>query len=377
MRVAFHAPLNPPDGPTPSGDRLIARMLMRALQEAGHEVAVASRLRTFDRTGDPTRQQRIAEVANRLAARLVRRLASRPPDLWLTYHLYHKAPDHLGPVVARAFGIPYGIVEASVTPAAASGSWAFGHRAVVAALGEADLVIGINPKDREGVQPWLKPGARYAETPVFIDGTAFRTAAKVRAAHRRSLIAATGARPDTTLLLAVGMMRSADKLSSYRLLADALSHITDRDWHLAIAGDGLLMSEAQALFASLEGRVTFLGRIAPDRLPALYAGADLLVWPAIREALGMCFLEAQAAGTPVVGSDRPGVTSLIRDGETGATPTYGDPGAFADAVTQLIDNPSHLEAMRVAAARYATTDHDLTTAGPRFTALIASAVKAP
>lgn len=376
MRVAFYAPLNPPDGPTPSGDRLIARMLMRALEQARHEVVVASRLRTFDGRGNSGRQEKMARIGGRLAPRLVGLLSTQPPDLWLTYHLYHKAPDHFGPVVARALGIPYAVVEASVSPAASSGPWASGHHAVIAALGEADLVIGINPKDRDGVQPALKPGARYAGMPVFTDGADFRAAAQDRALHRRSLLAATGACAQPPLLLAVGMMRSEDKLNSYRLLADALVKLSDRDWHLVVVGDGVLMTEARALFARLPGRVTFAGRVAYDRLPAYYAGADLLVWPAIREALGMCFLEAQAAGTPVVGSNRPGVTSLIRDGATGLTPAYGDADAFASAVARLIDDRPRLLAMRDAAASYALATHDLTTAGPRFAALVQSAVSA-
>ena len=36
------------------------------------------------------------------------------PDLWFTYHLYYKAPDLVGPLVAGALGIPYAVAEASV-----------------------------------------------------------------------------------------------------------------------------------------------------------------------------------------------------------------------------------------------------------------------
>jgi benzoyl-CoA-dihydrodiol lyase len=39
---------------------------------------------------------------------LLRRWRSDPramPDLWFTYHLYHKAPDYLGPVVRAATGM--------------------------------------------------------------------------------------------------------------------------------------------------------------------------------------------------------------------------------------------------------------------------------
>ena len=62
MRVAFYAPLKPPDHPVPSGDRSMARLLIRALELAGHEVGLASRLRSRDTDGDPARQSRLARA---------------------------------------------------------------------------------------------------------------------------------------------------------------------------------------------------------------------------------------------------------------------------------------------------------------------------
>jgi len=47
MKIAFYAPLKSPDHPVPSGDRLMARMLIAALRIGGHEVAIASDLRSF------------------------------------------------------------------------------------------------------------------------------------------------------------------------------------------------------------------------------------------------------------------------------------------------------------------------------------------
>jgi glycosyltransferase involved in cell wall biosynthesis len=374
MRIAFYAPLNPPDGPTPSGDRLIGRMLMRALTDAGHEVTLVSRFRSFDRSGDATRQARLAALGARLAQRILKQHDINRPDLWITYHLYHKAPDHLGPVVARDLGIPYVVVEASVTSDAA---WTEGHKSVVRALGQARLIVGLNPRDRPGVLPHLRSEARYVETPAFIDGSAYRAAADARDANRRALRTLTGAPPDSALLLAVGMMRSKDKLDSYRLLAAALEQVDRGDWHLAIAGDGALMNETCQVFAPLREFVTFLGRVPYEGLPSLYAGADLLVWPAIKEALGMCFLEAQAAGTPVIGADREGVASLIDAGESGLLPCYGDTAAYARAIESLLTDRDRLEAMRRTASRNAFVHHDLATAGPRFAALVASALGAP
>ena len=142
MRVAFYAPLKPPDHPVPSGDRRMARAFVRLLESLGHEVELVSRFRSYDRAGDPMRQQRLLVLGQRLAARLVRRFAPHPPDLWFTYHLYHKAPDHLGPAVATRLGIPYIAAEASLARRRAQGSWAVGYAASLRTLEQADSGAG-------------------------------------------------------------------------------------------------------------------------------------------------------------------------------------------------------------------------------------------
>src|SRR4051794_34023231 len=115
MRVAFYAPLKAPDHPVPSGDRRTAQLLFRALQLAGFDPFLASHLRSFDRDGDLRRQERLAHLGRLVADRLLRRWEQHPeraPELWFTYHLYHKAPDWLGPAVSTALGIPYVVCEA-------------------------------------------------------------------------------------------------------------------------------------------------------------------------------------------------------------------------------------------------------------------------
>ena len=47
MRIAFYAPLKSPRHPVPSGDRQMARLIVRALEKAGHQVSLASELRSF------------------------------------------------------------------------------------------------------------------------------------------------------------------------------------------------------------------------------------------------------------------------------------------------------------------------------------------
>ena len=51
MGIAFYAPMKPPTSPRPSGDRLMARLLMSALKHAGHDVSLVSKFRSWNENG--------------------------------------------------------------------------------------------------------------------------------------------------------------------------------------------------------------------------------------------------------------------------------------------------------------------------------------
>lgn len=364
MRIAFHAPLKPPDAPIPSGDRRIARLLIKALRHANHTVDLASRLRTRDATGSLARQARLAEIAGRLAARYLAAIRSerRPrPDLWFTYHLYYKAPDLVGPLVADALGIPYVVAEASVAHKRAGGPWDPGHRATLAALARADLVIGLNPHDRALVEPCLAAGARYLDLPPFLE------------------IDPAPVQPSAggpVQLLAVGMMRAGDKLASYRVLGAALASVPG-DWRLTVVGDGPARPAVAAALAPLADRVDWRGALDADALAEAYRDADILVWPAVNEAFGMALLEAQAAGRPVIAGDGGGVPAIVRDGETGLLTPVGDAAAFADAAARLIADRALRQRLGARAAQTVRDRHALPAAATTLDAALLSLVSRP
>lgn len=350
MRVLLHTPLKPPDSPIPSGDREMARGLGRLLRRLGHTVVMPALSRVA--AGVPAPQDHLAleRRARVQAGRLIARWRSLPArhperfDLWLTYHCYYRKPDWLGPIVTRALGVPYVLVEASHAPRRAQGPTRLGHRAVERALAAADLVLTVNPRDVAGVKARLRPGGRQLWLPPFIDTRPF--APMPRAIN------------DPPLLLSVGMMRTRDKLDSYRVLADALGRLPDKPWRALLVGDGPARGEVEAMMAPLGERVRFAGAVAHADLPPLYASADLYLWPAINEAYGMAFLEAQAAGLPVVAGRTGGVPAVVADGITGVLTPIGDAAAFADATGRLLDDPK--ERARLAKAAYARVNarHD-------------------
>jgi glycosyltransferase involved in cell wall biosynthesis len=360
MRIAFYAPLKPPDHPVLSGDRSMARALISALRRAGHEVDVASRFRSYDR-GDAARQSRLETVGLRLADRLARRMErGERPDLWFTYHLYHKAPDWIGPRIAAHFGLPYVVAEASFAPKQASGPWALGHAAAAEALRRADLVLQPNPADAECVVPLLASPDRLARLAPFLDTEPFRTTD--RQASRSAIAAAFGVDPHEPWLTTVAMMREDQKLRSYLSLAESLVRLTDLPWRLILAGSGPAEPAVRAAFSQFGERVCWAGLLDRSTLLKLYKAADLYVWPAIKEAWGMALLEAQAAGLPVVAGDSGGVSAVVTDGESGLLVVEGDADAFAAAVRSLLLDPPLRERMRAAASQRAIEEHDITVA---------------
>lgn len=351
MRVVLHTPLKPPDSLVPSGDREMARGLRRLLGRLGHSVVMPKQCRVVP--GVPSAEAHIAleRSARRQVRRIVERwraLPARHPerfDLWFTYHCYYRKPDWLGPEVTRALGIPYVIAEASHAPRRAQGPTRIGHRAVERALAAAALVLTVNPRDVAGVKARLRPGARQSWLPPFIDTRPFHVPG------RRE----TGKSP---LLLAVGMMRSRDKAESYRVLARALAKLGDRKWRALLVGDGPARPEIETLMAPFGDRVRFTGAVPHADLPALYASADIYVWPAINEAYGMAFLEAQAAGLPVVAGRTGGVPAVVADGVTGLLTPIGDADAFAAAVAYLLDAPDERARLGATASARVAARHD-------------------
>ena len=365
MRIAFYAPLKTPDHPTASGDRLIAGLLARALEQAGHEVVTASRLRSFDGAGDRRRQLRIARAAKAEARRLRERwrASSRAPQCWFTYHLYHKAPDWIGPRVSAGLGIPYVVAEASHAPKQANGAWRHGHRAAGVALSRAARLIALNPDDVPGLERHLGTGAPIVRLAPFLDTGAFRPPGR-RSRRRRRIARLLGLDPAVPLLACVAMMRPGRKAASFKLLSRALERATHVPWHLVVAGGGAARGEVEAAFAKhrAAGRVTFVGPRLPAVLYGIVGACDLFVWPALGEPLGMAMLEAQALGVPVIAGRTRGVGSVVVHGTGGWLVPEGDVPAFAGAVVRALADPDALAAAGRAGRARVRAEHGLAAA---------------
>ncbi len=348
MRIAFYSPMKPPDHAVPSGDRAMARLLAAALERAGHTVELVSRLGTWCRTPDPAGLAALEREAQAEGTRIAAgwRDAGTRPDLWLTYHLYHKAPDLVGPQVTADLSIPYVAIEASRAARRARDAWRPHFERAERALRAADAVVAVSRHDLKGLEEAL-PAEKVYLMPPFIDAAAFRGTPRAERAEDGPLA-----------LLSAAMMRPGRKADSFRVLADAFRRLLETaDLTLAVAGDGPERRTVEAMFRGTP--TTFLGNVPHEEMAAVYAGHDLFVWPAIDEPWGIVFLEAQAAGLPVVGSDARGVPDIVAEGVTGLLPPSGDTLGFSAAMASLIHDQARRAAMGAAAREHVARRHDI------------------
>jgi D-inositol-3-phosphate glycosyltransferase len=97
--------------------------------------------------------------------------------------------------------------------------------------------------------------------------------------------------------------------------------------------------------AGVGDRVRLLGQLSRQQVPALIAGADVVVSVPRYEPFGIVALEAMACGVPVVVSDVGGLRESVVDGVTGLHVPPGDPGALGGALQSLLSDPARRAGM--------------------------------
>ncbi len=195
--------------------------------------------------------------------------------------------------------------------------------------------------------------ARMFRTPAMMD-EAFWAARRERARLRA----------ETRVALRIGerdfVVLAAAKLSPRKRIGDLVAACAGLGARLLIAGDGEERSglERQAAEAGVDAR--FLGFVNLDRLPALYAAADVFVHPAENEPYGMVAVEAAIVGLPLVFTDETGAvgpSSIARPGENTLVFRRGDVAALAAHLKGFRDDPA-LRAHMAAKSLLLSQDHD-------------------
>lgn len=84
------------------------------------------------------------------------------------------------------------------------------------------------------------------------------------------------------------------------------------------------------------GSLVLLGKVSEEEKVNLMRRADCLVYPTRYESFGLPPLEAMAAGCPVVATDLPVVSEMIRNGENGILVEPEDPAALAQGILRVL-----------------------------------------
>lgn len=221
-----------------------------------------------------------------------------------------------------------------------------------------DDVVAIGPSvERSLTRP---PLGRFVRMPAVhllpngVDGSVFHPDPTAAREIRRELSVPAG----SPLLLVAGRLHPQKRVDrSVRLL-------TGSDAVLVLAGDGPDRPLLQRLTEELgvSDRVRFLGAVARERVPALYAAADVsLLTSQWREGLPMAVLESLACGTPAV-------TSLMTAPVEGAGNAVtrvdaGDPDALRSATDDVLRRGRSTSSLL-------PPGYDLTTVGRRYATLL-------
>lgn len=114
-----------------------------------------------------------------------------------------------------------------------------------------------------------------------------------------------------------------------------------------ILGDGPDRSKLERLVRDLgvEHEITFFGSVPFANVPAYLARADIFVRLSRSEGMGVSFIEALAAGLPIVGTPAGGITDIIIDGKTGLFAKIDDPEDAAGKIMLLLQNPQLAQAI--------------------------------
>ena len=110
------------------------------------------------------------------------------------------------------------------------------------------------------------------------------------------------------------------------------------DFRLLIVGGGPEEQKLKQLAKDLDikDEVEFLGQVPADRVPEYLLNADIFVRASRSEGLGSSFLEAMAAGLPVIGTPVGGIVDFLKDGETGLLIPVDDYKNLAEKISILI-----------------------------------------
>jgi glycosyltransferase involved in cell wall biosynthesis len=280
------------------------------------------------------------------AAHLAQRWAEEPVDVahahfWMSGAATTWAARHVGIPVAQTFHA-LGVVkrrhqgDADTSPAARIDV----ERELCRT---ADLVVATCSDEVRELLALGMDHARVAVVPCGVDTTLFRP--RAAEPHDRPRILSVG-----RLVERKGV---ADLVTAMRSVPDAELHVVGGPSSEALDLDPeVLRLRSVAAAHGVGDRVHFHGGLPRERMPEIFAAADVVAATPWYEPFGIVPVEAMACGRPVVGTAVGGLLDTVEPGVTGELVPPRDPDALANALCKLLADPDRRAAYgRAGAAR--------------------------
>ncbi len=303
-----------------SGAEQVVVFLSAALEQAGHQVVVATKANErledeLAKRGVEVHTPGIAGKTNLAAPGRIARLA-REIDADII-HTHLSTASLWGSVAARRMDIPalahvhalnrrwwYGMADAIVTPSQGVRQHLIGQ--------------GVDPACIHAIYNGI-PAERFASLP-----------------PPQQVREELGLPEGVTV---VGVVAHLSPKKGHKYLLEAVAKLSGRhpELHCLIVGSGPLAARLPRLAEQLRiaERTYFLGY--REDAVAIMQLCDIVALPSVaKEGLGLCLIEAAFVGVPTVGSQAPGIDEAIVDGETGLLVPPGDATALAEGMDRLL-----------------------------------------
>lgn len=191
-----------------------------------------------------------------------------------------------------------------------------------------------------------------------------------------------GIKPDDRVIISVSRLVPKNGLD---LLIKSLTFLNKQgqdEYKLILVGDGPLEEnlKLQVKSLGLDDKVIFTGSIENQDLPRYLKVSDVFVRPSRSEGLGSAFLEAMAAGVPVIGTKVGGISDFLEDPSTCSIPSVhsassgqatglfcsGEPEDIAFKIRMLLEDDKLREEIAQNARTLVTEKYDWNTIANKF-----------
>lgn len=216
---------------------------------------------------------------------------------------------------------------------------------------DADLIFTISETSRKDIEEfWRIPANKISVVHAAVDNDIYfrRNLEEIAAAKRKYSL------PERYLLYVGGIdprKNIQTMIKSYKILLGRINDIS-----LVMAGRLEGQKDLPILKKSINDlgihdKITLPGYISDDDLPAVYSGAEALIFPSLYEGFGLPLLESLSCGTPVVASRSSAIPEVA--GELAIYCNVESPAELAEAMEKALSDSNERERFRTDGPRRA------------------------